>query len=514
MIEYLSTPIIIFILFALVLNAVIYLNDMFNIGKLIILIMALLIPVALIVLNTVNVALPSVGTWRFEWLCGIASGALILVNIILLWRKDKNSDLYKEVPVALDRKIIGFLDKDSKLINFTPYFFDELNLLEKEQPKWFSNVDKIYYNSKEITYPLLLEALEENDGSETKLTVALKSDEGFDDEVSFTFSKINVDKNEETIGYVLALKEEKEKNLVDGFGYLLDDIDTPFAYYNDDSRNVIFRTNKSFKNIVGIRGYNVTYSELRRLVCPEDLNVFDQAQSEFASEDSYVYRMKTALGLKKFKEIKVVKENHVISIIQMLNDSSDKLMDKKVVFEKIDKLISDGKPFGGMMISINSFVELFNNRGPIVAKELANRYIDYLQNEELGKDDYLCKISDIEYVLVFTDIDKFNGLVRDVQNKISTIAHYEFNYGNEIIQTNNSVGIVYKNENIKSSADFMNALDNALALANQGREDDGISLYTPEKKKERTETKVTKDNYSFDKVKISLDNSFLDDDEI
>ena len=295
---------------------------------------------------------------------------------------------------------------------------------------------------------------------------------------------------------------------------MLDSVDAPFAYYNDDSRNVIFRTNKAFKSLLGVRGYNVTYTELRHLVYPEDLQIFDKATSEFASDDSYIYRMKTSLGLKKFKEVKVTKENHVISIIQMVNEINDKLLDKKIVLEKIDKLISDNQPFGGIMVSLNNFVDLFNERGPIIAKELASHYISYIQSEVLGKDDSVFKISDIEYVLVITDIDHLNALVRDIQNKVSTISHYEFSYGNEVIATTNSIGIVYKNENITNSTDFINALDNALALANKDGNNDGVSLFTQEKKKEETESKITKDNYSFDKVKISLDNSFLDDDEI
>ena len=301
--------------------------------------------------------------------------------------------------------------------------------------------------------------------------------------------------------------------MIDGFGYLLDNIDSPFAYYNDNSRNVVFRTNKSFKALRGVRGYNVTYSELRRLVYPEDLSVFDRASSELSDDDTYVYRMKTSLGLKKFKEIKAIKESHVISIIQMINDSSDKLLDKKIVFEKVDKLISDNKPFGGMMISLNSFVDLFNTRGPIMAKELASRFTEYLQNEILGKEDLICKISDIEYLLLFTDVDKLDSLVRDIQNGVSTIVHYEFNCGTETINAINSVGIVYKNENISKRNDFVNDLDNSLAEANKDGKEDGVSLYVAEEKKKES-SKLTKENYSFDKVKISLDNSFLDDDEI
>ena len=513
MIDYLKTPAIIFILFALVVNIILSLKTIKKITTIITLIITALIPVCLVVLKLLEVALPKVGSLDFEWLCAIASGAIVILNAILLLIGDKNVELFKEVPSSLEHKIMGYLNGEGTLIKFTPYFFDELGIDSKESKKWYEHVNKIFYNSLEVSYQELLDALETNDGSEAKISVLLKNDDELDEEVTFDFVKVNIDKDDDTIGYVLVAKGEQEKNMIDGFGYLLDNIDSPFAYYNDNSRNVVFRTNKSFKALLGVRGYNVTYSELRRLVYPEDLSVFDRASSELSDDDTYVYRMKTSLGLKKFKEIKAVKESHVISIIQMINDSSDKLLDKKIVFEKVDKLISDNKPFGGMMISLNSFVDLFNTRGPIMAKELANRFTEYLQNEILGKEDLICKISDIEYLLLFTDVDKLDSLVRDIQNGVSTIVHYEFNCGTETINAINSVGIVYKNENISNSNDFVNALDNSLAEANKDGKEDGVSLYVAEEKKKES-SKLTKENYSFDKVKISLDNSFLDDDEI
>ena len=513
MIDYLKTPIIIFILFALIINVIFYLKNMKRVSYLITLIISFLIPASLIVLKILEISLPEVFGLKIEWLCGILAAILVALNGCLLKLNDKHSELFKQIPSALDRKILGYLDKDGKLIKFSSYFYDELDLVEKEQAKWYEHINKIYYNSEELEYKDLLKALEENDGSEAKISIALKNDDELDEEISFNFAKVNVDMNDETIGYVMVIKNEQSNNLVDGFGYLLDSVDAPYAYYNDDSKNVIFRTNKTFKALLGVRGYNVTYTELRRLVCPEDLQAFDRAASEFAGDDTYEYRMNTSLGLKKFKETKITKDNHVISIIQMVNDDANKLEDKKVVFDKIDKLIEDNAPFGGMMISLNNFVDLFNSRGPVIAKELATRFTEYVESEILGKDDSICKISDIEYLLVFTDIDKFNGLVRDIQNKVSTLSRYEFNYGTEVISTKNSVGIVVKNENITNSNDFIKALDNALSIANKDGEEDGVSLYTAVKKEE-TDKKLTKENYSFDKVKISLDNSFLDDDEV
>lgn len=513
MLDYLKTPAIIFILFTVIINFVLSLKTTKKTITIVLIFVSVIIPICLIILNVLQITLPKIGSLEFEWICAMAEGAITLYNAITNIIGDKHFELYKEIPTSLEHKIIGYLNGDGKLIRFTSYFFDEIDIDIKDSKKWYENVNKIFYNSDEVNYKELLEALELNDGSEAKITIELKNDDEFEDEVTIDFVKVNIDKDDNTIGYILIAKTEQEKNMIDGFGYLLDDIDAPYAYYNDDSRNVVFRTNKSFKALLGIRGYNVTYSELRRLVYPEDLNSFDRASSELSSDDTYIYRMKTSLGLKKFKEIKVVKDSHVISIVQMVNESNDKLLDKKIIFEKVDQLISSGKPFGGMMISLNSFVDLFNNRGPIVAKDFANRYVEFLQSEILGKDDLICKISDIEYLLVFADTSKLDSLVRDIENKVSTIIYYEFNYGSEVINVKNSVGIVYKNEYITNSNDFINALDNSLAEANKDGKEDGTSLYVAEKK-EKDDSKLTKENYSFDKVKISLDNSFLDDEDL
>lgn len=515
MIDYLKTPAIMLIVFALIINAILYIKNMKKIGGLICLIFSFIIPAALIVLKALNISLPNVGSFTIEIICAVVSAIIIIINVILSFGNASNdNELYYAAPGALDRKILGYLDGEGKLIQLTPYFYDAINIFDKEKKNWFNHIQKIYYNSQQVNYDHLVEELKDNDGTEAKLTILLNNNDGFDDEVSFNFLKVNVDVDDETIGYVLVEITPQVRNLTDGFSFIMDDVDFPYAYYNDDSRSVIFKTNKTFKNLLGVKGYNVTYSELRRLVYPEDLQSFDRAASTLAADGEYYYRMKTSLGLKKFKEVISTKENHVTAIIQIVNDVNNKLLDKRIVFAAVDSLLKEKKNFGGLIVSLNNFVDLFNGRGPIVAKELANRYVEYIRSEILGKDDYICKISDIEYVMLFSDIDKFDLLIRDIKNKVSTIAHYEFNYGDETIETTNSIGIVYSNENIKSSNDFMNALDNALALANSNNLSDGVNIFIPSEKKEVTNTKLNKENYSFDKIKISLDNSFLDDDEI
>ena len=151
MFEYLKTPLVSFILFVLIVNVIFYLKNMKNLLHLITFIVSFLAAAALVVLKTLEIALPKLLDRDMEFYVAILCGVLVLVNIIFLKKKEKNEALYKEVPTALDRNILGYLDASGKLIKLTNCFFDELNLIEKEQKKWFEHIAKIYYNSEEIS---------------------------------------------------------------------------------------------------------------------------------------------------------------------------------------------------------------------------------------------------------------------------------------------------------------------------------------------------------------------------
>ena len=340
-----------------------------------------------------------------------------------------------------------------------------------------------------------------------------------DDGISFNLQKIAVEKEDKTLGFVIIqLDSPKSENAIDGFALVIDDLDIPYAYYNDDSKNVIYTINKKFKDLLGIRGRTVTYAELRRLVYTEDLKVFDSAASALAENNTYCYRLKTYNGFKMFSEVKLTKGEHVTTIITLVDDKEDQYVSKNDMDQAIEKLIKEEKSFAGVIVSINSFVDVFNARGVDVAKELKNKYIEFIKSEVLKENDLICKISDIEYLLLFKDLNEVDKIVRDITNNVSVLTHFEINYGEEVIETNNTLGIVYSNQNIKSAIDFMQALDVALAYANSEDYNQIYSIYNSYVNNAKVPTKSIVSNdvnkgYSFDNIKINLDNSFLDDDD-
>ena len=138
-----------------------------------------------------------------------------------------------------------------------------------------------------------------------------------------------------------------------------------------------------------------------------------------------------------------------------------------------------------------------------------------IKSEVLKQNDLLCKISDIEYLLLFRNPKDVDQIIRDCNNQTSVLLHYELDYNETKIETNNTLGIVYSNESIKTAKDFMHSLDSALAYANTEGYEKPYSIYNYSSKtlRERLTVNNLAKDYSFDKIKISLDNSFLDDED-
>lgn len=518
MLEYLKQPEVGFILFAFLLSLILLIKSKKLLSFICTIIIAL-IGCGLIVLELLKVDVPNIGSLSIEVFADIICAVCVLIIVILLFKKEDKDQLFIESLNTLDKKVMAYLDNEGKLINFTSNFYEELNLDSKE--KINKAVSEFFINNQKIEYQDLLNEFKENIGDDFKLTVVLKNyDLANEDGISFNLQKVAVEKEDKTLGFVIVMLEQsKNEEAVDGFSLVIDDLDIPYAYYNDSSKNVIYTINKKFKDLLGIFGRTVTYSELRRLVFSEDLSVFDAAASEMASNNTYCYRLKTYNGYKMFSEVKLTKGNHVTSIITLVDSKEEQYVSKNDMDQAIESLIKNNIEFAGIIISINSFIDIYNKRGVDVAKELKNKYIEFIKSEVLKENDLICKISDIEYLLLFKDITEVDKIIRDAQNGVSVLTKYQMNYGEEVLETNNTLGIVYSNENIKSAVDFIKALDVALAYANSDGYDKPYSIYNSYVNGNKTlQTKVlTNENsldYSFDKIKINLDNSFLDDDEV
>lgn len=415
-----------------------------------------------------------------------------------------NNEIYTLAPSYLGRPIYAYMNRDGKILSYTEDFFSEVNFSFKNEKKWYKKAYDFTIDDAKYKYNDFLLKLKEQEDNSVKWTFKVKKED-----FSLEVEKNTIEKNDDIIGYVFTSPHTaKASDGSDGFIEVIGQLSTPYAYYNDDKRGVDFVINKTFKELLGLRGQSVGYEDLKKYVYGEDIQSFENSVNTIDGENVFIYRLQTNDGVKSFKEIKKYNEDKVTIIITLNNQVEEKQNTKQDLFAFYKNALQDEKEFGACLISINGINSIIDQFGVDVTKELVNKYVEYLEKTILGKNDIFTKISDMEYCIAFSDVLVFDGIVRDISKGTSNLLKYNIQYNDVRYELNNIVGLVYS-EHISSSEELMNALDEALAFANQESYDKNYCIYSPSRKHE--ETKITE--YKFeDLIKIDLDNSFLDDD--
>ena len=188
-------------------------------------------------------------------------------------------------------------------------------------------------------------------------------------------------------------------------------------------------------------------------------------------------------------------------------------IDEKVFIENqeldvnINNLIEEGTNFGGVIVSFKSLMDNEIVISKNIIQDVIKKYFKIVRKEMLSIDDIIGKINEFEYVIIIKDIEKLNSFVNNICNENTPLLKYELTFCGQLININNKLGISYYNDLMKTKKDFYSSLYQALSLANNSEYEKDYSIYTPAK-----EEKIN-DEYSFDKYKIDIDNSFLHEDK-
>ena len=96
----------------------------------------------------------------------------------------------------------------------------------------------------------------------------------------------------------------------------------------------------------------MTYSDLKRFVFEEDLEMFLNASKELVNDIRIQYRLKTVKGLEYFEEVKNLRNEDVTTIITLIevNEEMD-WVENNVLTDEVQNLIEQGVEFGGIILS-------------------------------------------------------------------------------------------------------------------------------------------------------------------
>ncbi len=182
----------------------------------------------------------------------------------------------------------------------------------------------------------------------------------------------------------------------------------------------------------------------------------------------------------------------------MENDKKSEAFEKPYLdFTKLEaiteKLLKEDE-FGAILLN-------FKNKDNYDVK---NNYLQNVKTELLKENDYLIEADDNKYVLYILDINRFSEIIQCIKQDKSILVKNVISVNEQEYQIENTIGIVYSSD-IKTKEELQDALNQSLALADSDGYEKCYSIFSP-KKEETLE-------YSFEKIIVDLDNSFLNEEE-
>lgn len=429
---------------------------------------------------------------------------VILLLLVYLIESSKLVKIYKGIPEKTSKIIYGYLDKKGNLISFNEDFFNDINV-SITKANWKKNISNIFYNGKKVSYKKFLE-LVKHSNEVINFTFEVEGKN-----YNISFKKTPIFNKREVCGYVLfneLYTNDQNTYLLD----MLEEIQIPVAYFSGKASNINFILNDSFKERLGVKEEKMTYSDLKRFVFEEDLEMFLNASKELVNDIRIQYRLKTVKGLEYFEEVKNLRNEDVTTIITLIEVNEEMVwVENNVLTDEVQNLIEQGVEFGGIILSYSSLLEEASEKKNPLAKDIIKKHLKEIKKTLLDEGDLISKVSEFEYIILFNNKEKLDNVVNEVYNGKSILLDFEVGFAGEIVSLMNKLGITYSSDDYETSDDFIKRLNSSLALANNEDYYKNYSIHTTTVKEEVEVLDNKEEEYSFEKCLIDLDNSFLDD---
>lgn len=429
---------------------------------------------------------------------------VILLLLVYLIESSKLVKIYKGIPEKTSKIIYGYLDKKGNLISFNEDFFNDINV-SITKANWKKNISNIFYNGKKVSYKKFLE-LVKHSNEVINFTFEVEGKN-----YNITFKKTPIFNKREVCGYVLfneLYTNDQNTYLLD----MLEEIQIPVAYFSGKASNINFILNDSFKERLGVKEEKMTYSDLKRFVFEEDLEMFLNASKELVNDIRIQYRLKTVKGLEYFEEVKNLRNEDVTTIITLIEFNEEMVwVENNVLTDEVQNLIEQGVEFGGIILSYSSLLEEASEKKNPLAKDIIKKHLKEIKKTLLDEGDLISKVSEFEYIILFNNKEKLDNVVNEVYNGKSILLDFEVGFAGEIVSLMNKLGITYSSDDYETPDDFIKRLNSSLSLANNEDYYKNYSIHTTTVKEEVEVLDNKEEEYSFEKCLIDLDNSFLDD---
>ena len=402
-----------------------------------------------------------------------------------------------------------YLNKERKL-SLNKNFSLQLVPLGINSKKWNKKCLGIYIDNEDIEYQKLGEYISTIDGN---FVLRLRFPE--DKELILSLQK-QVNEN----GYILKIIEsdvrevikeqvleentfDKKVNNSTSIVKYLESLNEPIGYF--DSSIDKYRLTKNMMDKLNLDTSVISSEEFKNFVYYEDYVTYDALLKQTSGSYKYRYRLKTSDGIEWYEEVKAYdpKSNELIATFHKVIFESENavIFTRENLNKDLEARIDNNEEFGLVFLYIERAQSLIRKYGNEAGKVIIENYFNVLKKDLLTTEDNIYKISNSEYCILFSELDKYyevqKGVLKGSSKLIKADVYFE---GNKYV-INNTIGFVYSEDvQEKNALECVEAGLLSLYLA-QNDENKKYNIYSIENVRDGED--------DFETYKVDLDNTFL-----
>lgn len=400
------------------------------------------------------------------------------------YRYNKIASLIIALPSNVESQIYMYLDTRSRLLIYTRQFYALFADFNMDKKNWHKYLSHVVINNSEYNYKQFLKYLSATEEQNYKIEFVFNNEYI----VPVQLNKQKVTDSGKLLGYVminqvLTLSEIYKETVNNEYRkrqhIYLDLLGEPIMYYDFVRNRYIL--NSLMCRLLGIEENELPIAVFEQLMHEEDKKALAERQVHSDRVERRVYRLRTINGYDWFEESAVEFENRQYVVLYRTDFSTVKLDYYNYVNLIDDLKAREDFNFILIMIAIRDIPEITEKAGKDGCEIVVSKYFRNLASYT-GETRRIYKVGQIEYALVMDDGDKFDLIVRDLENGTSGYLGDEINLNEARYILRNAVGIVKSQTVVVQTAEsVVKAGFDALNLASDEKYMKRYSVYQAKK---------------------------------
>lgn len=400
------------------------------------------------------------------------------------YKYNKMASLLIALPSNIESQVYVYLDEKSRFMIFTDQFYELFFNFNIDKKNWMKYFNYVIIENNNYNYKQFIKFFQTIEERNYKIQFVFNNDYI----VPLQLMKRKIILNGKLLGYVLinqklTLSEVYKENVNNEFRkrqhIYFDLLGQPIAYYDFGKNRFIL--NSLMCRLLGIEENELNRSAFEQLIHEEDKKNFDSRKAFNDHINKNYYRLNTINGVEWFEESTVEFEERQYIVLYRTDFS----MIKIEMFNYVN-LIDDIKNFKSfnfilILIAVKDIPEINDKIGKDGCEIVISQFFRNL-NTYAGEAKKIYKVGQIEYALIVEDVEKYDLILRDLDDDYSGYLGNEI-YLNEVkFILKNSVGVVKSDAVVVQTAEsIVKAGFDALNLASDDKYMKRYSVYQPKK---------------------------------